>query len=73
MSGLLSGIRDSARFMYVQDWFREGKLSSFNFLPTPPEAEERAARMFATHGVVGEMHGVDRVLDSLRRKIHILQ
>ena len=69
------GARDSARFIYNQDWHREGSLARFNFLPVLEDTNggRQSPSILATHNLVGDVHNVNHVLYGLRKKISALQ
>ncbi|KAK2168506.1 hypothetical protein LSH36_16g04013 [Paralvinella palmiformis] len=64
------GIRDSARYSYDQDWLKQGTMAKFNFLPDDPHFKQKAQIMLATHSLVSDLHGVDKVLSSLKCQLH---
>ncbi|CAH1775914.1 unnamed protein product [Owenia fusiformis] len=65
------GIRDSARSIHDQDWFKYGVLARFNFLP--PQDEESPAMMKAAHDLMADMINIKSVLTGLSRKLLILK
>jgi len=67
------GLRDSARYLHDQDWLQLGTMARFDFLPPDPNASNKAQIVRTTHDLVGDVHHVQTVLDSLRRNIHVLE
>lgn len=67
------GLRDSARYLHDQDWLQVGAMAHFDFLPPDPNASNKAQIVRTTHDLMGDVHHVQTVLDSLRRNIKILE
>ena len=64
------GIRESARYSYDQDWLKQGTMARFKFLPEDPHLKQKAQIMLATQNLVSDLHGVNRVLSSLKCQLH---
>ena len=66
-------MRDSARFVYNQDWLRHGRLASFSFLPEQEESQNDAAQFLATNDLVSDMQNIKNVLASINQNVYVLQ
>ena len=73
------GVRDSARYMSLNDWHRDGSLLKFSFIRPGSsgdyilEENEQEGRtsplMLATHDLLGDVHNVKNVLSSVHAQI----
>lgn len=69
----VSGVRESARFSYDQDWLRQGTMARFNFLPEELLAQKKSEIMQATHELVADLLKVQKALIATRNNLHYLQ
>jgi hypothetical protein len=67
------GVRESARYSYDQDWLREGRMAEFSCLEPEPNCAAKAKIMRATHDLVADLQNVRQVMDSVSRKIFVVQ
>lgn len=66
------GLRKSAKYKNDYDWFRRGTLACMPF-SLNPEPEYSAELNLATHGLMSDMHDVNRSLRSLKLKFELLR
>lgn len=67
------GVRESARYIHEQDWFKTGEIPSFSFLPVTPMTEEQCNTVKSTHTLVNEIHQLNAVLHSLKLQLKIIR
>ncbi|XP_076860586.1 PHD finger protein 20 isoform X2 [Brachyhypopomus gauderio] len=67
-----SGQRLSLRYWCDQDWLNSGRMFGFSFLEEN-YSHQNARKIVATHQLLGDVHHVLEVLNSLQLKINILQ
>ncbi len=66
-------MRDSARFVFDQDWLKHGSMARFAFLPEDPMAQNKAQIIQATNELAADMHGVSSVLRSTKLQLEALK
>ncbi|XP_064652350.1 PHD finger protein 20-like protein 1 isoform X2 [Lineus longissimus] len=65
------GVRESARFIYDQEWLKQGTLPRFSFLPTHDKGR-RSPVMKTTHSLAGDIHGLSLLINATKKNILIL-
>ena len=75
---IYKGVRDSFRYMGLNDWHRDGSLSSLSFVKQTASTvdsdcgEERTSSlMLATHNLLGDVHNVRAVLLGLQTQMTV--
>ena len=68
----LTGVRESAKYQYDQDWLRQGRMARFGFLGEDPMSERKANIMQQTNNLVSDLHECNAVLRSNDCLIHAL-
>lgn len=63
-----TGVRDSCRYSYDQDWLKIGQPAQFSFLSNP-EDEDKCLTIQATNSLIADVHNINNVLHSVRQKI----
>ncbi|XP_050409211.1 PHD finger protein 20-like protein 1 isoform X1 [Patella vulgata] len=66
------GIRDSRRYIHEQEWFKQGQLPVFNFLPGRVSSI-RSEEMQDTQDIAAEIHQLSATLHALKTQLKIIR
>ncbi|XP_052817303.1 PHD finger protein 20-like protein 1 isoform X2 [Mya arenaria] len=67
------GVRESAKYIHEQDWFKTGEIPSLSYLPRAGMSEEKCSTVKTTHTLVADIHHLNTVLYSLKLQLKILR
>ena len=69
----LTGVRESMRYSYDQDWLKLGAMQSFSFVPQDGSSERKVEVMQATHSLVADVLNVQSTLKSAELQLDALK
>ena len=69
----LTGVRESMRYSYDQDWLKLGAMQSFSFVPQDGSSDRKVEVMQATHSLVADVLNVQSTLKSAELQLDALK